>query len=314
VQGWRKLLVAVALPCAAACAAIPQQEFGVDLPQPLPARIELTEVPFYPQEKNRCGPAALATALGSAGVSIQPQQLESEVYLPARRGSLQLEMLGASRRAGVLPYVIDGNPVALLQEVAAGHPVVVLQNLRFDLLPQWHYSVVVGYDLQQGTVVLRSGATKRQVMRIEDFDRSWAKAQRWGFVALSPDTLPATARESDYVSAVAAFERVSPTSAGRAYRTALSAWPKNLFARLALGNIAYHLGQLDEAMAQYRQAVGYHPGSADAWNNLAEVLQQEGRLEDAHGAASRAVAIGGARLGTYKSTLGDIDAGLAGGG
>lgn len=314
MSGWRRMLAAAALLCAAGCAAIPQQEYGINLPQPLPAQVELTEVPFYPQEKDRCGPAALATALGSAGLSIQPQQLESEVYLPTRRGSLQLEMLGASRRAGVVPYVLDGSPDALMQEVAAGHPVVVLQNLRFDLLPQWHYSVVVGYDLRQGTVVLRSGVTKRRVMRIEDFDRSWAKAQRWGFVALSPDTLPATARENDYVAAVAASERVSPTSASRAYRTALSAWPENLFARLAMGNIAYHQGRLDEAMAQYRQAVDDHPGSADAWNNLAEVLRQKGRLEDAHGAASRAVAIGGARLGTYQTTLGDIDAGLAGGG
>ena len=196
---WRVLLAPALLLLVAGCATTARQDYGVGLPQPLPERVELVDTPFYPQEKYQCGPAALATVLGSAGVTLLPQQLEAEVYLPTRQGSLQLEMLGASRRAGVVPYVLEAQPNALLQEVAAGHPVVVLQNLRFDSLPQWHYSVVVGYDLAEGTIFLRSGSEKRQVMRIKDFERSWVKSQRWAFVALPPDRLPATARESDFV-------------------------------------------------------------------------------------------------------------------
>ena len=45
----------------------------------------------------------------------------------------------------------------LLQEVAAGHPVIVLQNLGLEWIPVWHYSVVIGYDLSRGQLVLRSG-------------------------------------------------------------------------------------------------------------------------------------------------------------
>ena len=53
-----------------------------------------------------------------------------------------------------------------------------------------------------------------------------------------------------------------------------------------------------------------HPDAADAWNNLAQVLYEKGNLEEARGAASRAVAMGGARLRTYESTLAAIDAAL----
>jgi tetratricopeptide (TPR) repeat protein len=217
-------------------------------------------------------------------------------------------MLGAARRAGVLPYRLEALPNALLREVAAGNPVVVLQNLRLDFLPQWHYAVVVGYDLTEGSIVLRSGRERRLVMHIDEFDHSWVKAERWAFVALPPDRLPATAREADFVAAAAALERVSPHNARRAYETALIAWPKNLFARIAMGNVAYRLRELDAAQAEYRQATIDHPDAADAWNNLAQVLYEIGKLREAQEAATRAVVIGGPRLETYESTLATIEA------
>ena len=48
-------------------------------------------------EKHR---PALATVLGAAGIGRTPEQLAPQVYLPQRQGSLQVELLGASRRAG----------------------------------------------------------------------------------------------------------------------------------------------------------------------------------------------------------------------
>jgi tetratricopeptide (TPR) repeat protein len=294
-----RLSAAVLSLCLAGCATVSPPEYGTRLPQQLPERVDLVEVPFHPQDRYQCGPAALATVLGSAGVERTPQQLEDEVYLPRLHGSLQLEMLGAARRAGVLPYRLEAQPNDLLREVAAGNPVVVLQNLRLDFLPQWHYAVVVGYDLTD---------ERRLVMRFEDFDRSWAKAGRWAFVALPPDRLPATAREADFVAAAADFERVSPANARRAYQTALGAWPKNLFARIALGNVAYRMRQLDVAQAEYRRATVDHPNAADAWNNLAQVLYEIGKLREARDAAKRAVAIGGPRTELYASTLAAIEA------
>jgi len=305
---WRAGLLAVVLLALSGCAAIPGPEYGRGLPPSRAERVELAAVPFFPQEDYQCGPAALATVLQSAGIARTPAQLVEQVYLPQRQGSLQVELLGASRRAGAVPYVLRNQPDDLLREVAAGHPVVVLQDLGWPLLPRWHYAVVVGYDLAQKTLTLRSGTVGRLVMPLDAFDRSWAKAERWAFVALPPDRLPASASEPDYVAAAAVFERVSPALGPRAYQTALGAWPTNLLARLALGNAAYRQRQLESARVQYRQATVDHPASGDAWNNLAQVLFEQGQADEAAQAARSAVAIGGPRLATYAATLSAIEA------
>ena len=59
-------------------------------PADLPKKAELTGVPFFPQDDYQCGPAALATSMASFNVNVTPEQLVSQVYLPARQGSLQL--------------------------------------------------------------------------------------------------------------------------------------------------------------------------------------------------------------------------------
>lgn len=305
---WRVGLVALVMAGLSGCASLRPVDYTQGLPATQAAQVELEQVPFHPQEDFQCGPAALATVLQSAGIARTPEQLVEQVYLPARQGSLQVELLGASRRAGAVPYVLRKQPDALLREVAAGHPVVVLQDVGGLLRTQWHYAVVVGYDLAGQTVTLRSGPHRRLVMPLQEFDRTWARGERWAFVALPPGRLPATANEPDYIAAAAAFERVTPALGPRAYETALAAWPGNLFGRLALGNAAYRQGRLDQAQRHYQQATADHPEAADAWNNLAQVSLERGQLPEALAAARRAVALGGPRLATYAGTLARIEA------
>ena len=305
---WRGCIALLAVLWLAGCASLPDAERAAFADPSLPEQVELGEVPFHPQDRYQCGPAALATVLGQAGVARTPEELREAVYVPEREGSLQPEMLAATRRAGLLAYPLEPRLQSVLREVAAGNPVLVLQNLRFALLPQWHYAVVVGYDRGEERVVLRSGTEKRRLMSIASFDRSWERGGRWAFVALPPDRLPATARESDYVAAAVALERVSPAAARSAYRTALTAWPQDLTAQLGLGNAAYGLRDLEGARAAYRQAATAHPDSADAWNNLAQALHELGRRHEALEAVRRAVAIGGPRLSVYEATLAGIEA------
>ena len=284
--------------CALLAGSAPSEVFSPDLPQ----SAELAEVPFFPQEAYQCGPAALAMAVNFAGAARTPQQLTDEVYLPQRQGSLQAEMLAATRRAGLIAYPLSPDLPALLTEVAGGHPVVVLQNQLFDFFPRWHYAVVVGFNRPSSEVILRSGTQKRRVEALRDFERSWAKAGKWAFVALPPGQLPATADEDRYVLAAASLERTTPQSARDAYTVALTRWPHSLVARIALGNIAYGSHRLTEAEAQYREATVDHPDSADAWNNLAQTLHELGRNEEALMCAERAISIGGARQQIYRAT------------
>jgi tetratricopeptide (TPR) repeat protein len=272
-------------------------------PAALPSRIELTGVPFHPQEAYQCGPAALATTLVQAGVATTPDALVPQVYLPARKGSLQAEMLAAARRHQRTAYLLAPRLEDLLREVADGTPVIVLQNLAFDVAPLWHYAVVIGYDLPREEIILRSGVTRRLVTTLTNFERTWARGGHWAMLTLSPERLPATANEDNYVAAVAALERLAPDAARRAYTAALGRWPGSLAARIGQGNAAYAMRDLAGAEAAYREATLRHPQAADAWNNLAQTLLEVDRREEALAAAQRAVAIGGPRLAQYRATL-----------
>ena len=218
-------------------------------------------------------------------------------------------MLAAARRHRLVAYPLAPRLEDLLHEIAAGNPVVVLQNLALDWAPQWHYAVAIGYDLEARRMVLRSGVTPRLVMSLDTFERTWARSGHWGMLALPPDQLPAVAAEPIYVAAVAALERVTPAAARHGYETALARWPGNAAARLGLGNASYALRDLAAAEAAYRQATLAHPDSADAWNNLAQTLHELGSRDEALAAARRAVALGGPRLPGYRETLDGIERG-----
>src|SRR2546430_4967683 len=121
----------------------------------LQGKVELKDVPFFPQSEFQCGPAALATVLNESGVKVTPEDLVPEVYLPERKGSLQIEMLAAPRRHGLVSYQLAPRFEDVLRELSAGNPVIVLQNLGFG--GGWHYAVAVGYDYSYGELILRSG-------------------------------------------------------------------------------------------------------------------------------------------------------------
>ena len=154
-----------------------------ELPENLPSSVELDTVPFYPQDAYQCGPATLAMALTWSGLAVTPDELKDQVYTPSRKGSLQLAMVGATRRHGKIAYTFN-DPAALFPEIAAGHPVIILQNLGLSWLPVWHYAVVIGYDVPEQDVILRSGTTKRKVMSYYLFEKTWARSNYWGLMVL----------------------------------------------------------------------------------------------------------------------------------
>ena len=242
----------------------------------LPARAELTEVPFYPQNDYQCGPAALATMLSQRGIATTPDALVDQVYIPQRKGSLQVEMVAAARSSGLLVYPLQPRLEDLLAEVAAGNPVLVLQNLAFDRWPQWHFAVVVGYDLSTQQVVLRSGTTKRWVGSFREFERSWVKAERWAVVTLSADQMPHTAQETVWLRSASDLEEVGQVRAARAaYEAAVTRWDSAL-SRFALANSQYTMGEKSAAEESLRASVRLDPGFAIGWFNLSQLLAEQG--------------------------------------
>lgn len=286
------------------------QSYGLkgSRPSDLSPRAELADVPFFPQEEYQCGPAALATVLNAAGVIIQPEALVEQVYLPGRKGSLQVEMLAATRRHGMVAYELAPAMTDLLAEVAAGNPVVVLENFGVPIYPLWHYAVVVGYDIDTGDIILRSGVKRRETMPLILFERLWSHSAYWAMLALPPSRLPATATESRYLSATLELEKTRQLqSAKRAYAALLTRWPQSLAGRIGLGNTAYALGEIGEAEQAFRRAALDHQQSAPAYNNLAQTLADQGRYSEALDAARKAVGLGGEALATSQATLDEIE-------
>lgn len=244
-------------------------------PLALPAAAHSAAAPFFPQEIHQCGPAALATVLVASGVAVTPEALVPEIYVPGRRGSLQTELVAASRRHDRLPWVIAPRLDALAAEVAGGRPVLVLQNLGLRGLPRWHYAVVVEISAQR--VVLRSGRRERLEMSPRSFLRTWQRAGSWGLVVLRAGEWPAHAEPQSWLRANAALEETGRREMARTnYALATTRWPDAKLAWLALGNAEYGLGRPREAERAWRRALVLAPDDAIVHNNLAQLLAERG--------------------------------------
>jgi tetratricopeptide (TPR) repeat protein len=262
---------------SAACSVNPPVDLSAVVDADSEAVVRLSSVPFFPQAEFECGPAALAGVLGATGVETTAELLSEQVYLPGRQGSLQAELLAASRRAGRIPYVIDGTPEALVAQLTAGRPVLVLQNLRTRHFPVWHYAVLVGFDSVSNRFYLNSGEHQGLDMAAPAFLRSWDWSGRWAVVVLRPGELPAGADSLRYIEAVADFEVLAAPAAARpAWLAALEQWPDNPLPYLALGNAAYDGGDLRAAVGYYRRGLGISAMQPALNNNLASVLGELG--------------------------------------
>lgn len=260
------------------------------------------------QRADHCGPAALAMVLAWSGKAVPVGRLAEQSFTPGREGTLRSGLVAAARRQGrlVVPVADLG---ALVREVAAGHPVVVLQNRGLAWLPRWHYALVIGYDRPQGQVILHSGRERRRPVNLGVFQRTWQRADRWAVVVLPPGELPAAAGELAVVRGLAALEQAGqPAAAEAGYAAALKRWPQSLAAAMGLGNTRLAQGRAEEAVEAFRTAVDRHPEKPQPWNNLAVALHRLGKRQAALTAARRALELAGGESATYSDTLNKIRA------
>ncbi|MGH8500884.1 MAG: PA2778 family cysteine peptidase [Gammaproteobacteria bacterium] len=283
-------------------------------PATLPAKILLEDVSFLSQQTYYCGPAALAMTMNYHGLDISQQALARAVYVPELKGSLQAEMLSATRSEGFLAYVLAPELRSLLAEIAAGHPVVVLQNLGVSWYPVWHYAVAIGYDLDAGELILHSGdnAYYRAALRV--FERTWARGDYWALAPLPPNVMPRDDNPLRFLQAAAALEETGHTRAAReAYTAATRRWPDNLVAHMGVGNTRYAAGDVRGAARAFAIATALAPDSGAAHNNLAVSLSALGCDGAALAAARRAIAVDIDSDPRFRETLDEVRVAATGG-
>lgn len=249
--------------------ATPQAESVLVETRGLPKFAEVEKVPFIEQAAHQCGPATLAMAMNWAGKNISVDEIVPMVYTPGMKGSFQADMVSASRRQGFLAIPIEGLP-SLLKEVSAGNPVIVFENLALSWLPQWHYAIVFGYDLQRQQVLMHSGPESFKRWDLRKFERSWKLGGYWGLVVLPAGRLSASAGELSHVKAAAALEQIGKLDEARlSYQLILERWAQSLPAQIGIGNIAYSKKDYPAAIDILQQASLAHPSVAVVWHNLA---------------------------------------------
>lgn len=237
----------------------------------------LQDVPFHAQDAYQCGPASLAMVLNHRDIAATPDDLKDRVYLPERKGTLQVEMVSAVRERDLLVYPLDKMLEAIITELDAGNPVLVMQNLAFDWYPQWHYAVVIGYDLPARQLIVHSGlnAAQREPFRV--FMRTWSKADYWARVVLPPGQLPATAAPLTYLRAASDLEQTGRLhSALQSYRSAAEQWPDQPSPRFGLANTLWAMGDKAAALTEFQRLVQDFPDFQPGWNNLAVGLEASG--------------------------------------
>lgn len=249
----------------------------------------IDQVPFIEQSAGHCGPATLAMAINWAGLPVSVEQISKQVFTPGMKGSLQTDMISAARRNGLLAIPITGIE-SLMKELSAGNPVIVFENLALRWLPQWHYAIVFGYDLEKQTVLMHSGPESFKHWDIRKFERSWMLGEYWGLVVLPTDKLSASAGELAQVKAAAALEQLKfIVGAKKSYQNILKRWPQSLGAAIGLANIAFADGESGEAAHLLEQAIKYHPQASVAWHNLAIAQGTLKRKKSAKKSSERAI-------------------------
>lgn len=222
--------------------------------RPEPVRLELVrvdDVPFHAHQGFRCGPEPLASMLEWTGMAITPAALQQA--FTGKTTDPRVVLTATARRYGRLAYPISGL-AALSAELAAGHPVLVVENLGVPGKPLWNCLVAVGYD-QAAQQVLLNGDEEAKRVPLRLFERLWSDSDQWGLVVLNPGDMPAAARQADYVAAARGLER-----AGRAWEAvlsfdaALAQWPNDGEAMLGLASSLRLLGDIKGAAEAYRAA------------------------------------------------------------
>lgn len=258
----------------------------------IPEQHEIESTPFYPQLDYYCGPATLAALVNFHDQPGEPEDIASQIYVPDLKGSLQEEIVAAARQFNLLPVQLDGTLPSLLREIASGNPVLVLQNLGFESIPNWHYAIAIGYDLKTETIILRSGTHKRLTRPFSLLERTWQRANNWALVIVPAGVIPVTASADSYLSSVIDFEQTSDINlAHKAYLGAAKKWPSNLSAQIGIGNTAYALKDFALSESAYDKALQLSPRLGQLWNNYAYSLAQQGKMSESFAAIKRAIEI-----------------------
>lgn len=213
---------------------------------------------------------------------LSQKELDGRTLIPAKGGTLQVELVATARANAFIVYPLTPTLDALIYELEKQHPVIVLVNRAYFWYPLWHYAVVTGYDREKGSIVTHFSDQANESIPLATFAALWERSENWGVVLLPSDKLPASASPQTFLPAAYALEKTGlRTEAIIAYKSALLRWPKDINILFALANAYYHSQQIKNATKTYHRLLSLSPGHPLAANNLATLLCRKGQVKKA---------------------------------
>lgn len=276
----------------AGCQGTPQADkLAQRSPAGLPSTHHIDNVPFYPQQQYYCGPTTLSEVFGYYGKDIDASDIAPNIFIPDKQGSLQLEMVTATRHYDFLPYTERGTLTQLMSLISDGIPVIVFQNLSISLLPQWHYAVVKGYDLEKQTLSLHTGVTADHEMSFALFEKTWARGNYWLLAPVPPQKTSEHMTVFTYVSAAYDLLKVGKDEQAMAYLTAATQqWPSYWVSYFLIAN---HYSDKNKPKALGWFEKGYPHGKYEKafLHNYALLLEETGKIDRANQVVRHALTV-----------------------
>lgn len=252
-------------------------------------------VPFVAPRSDYCAATSIEmlSAYWQSSTAYVPrlsqQELDGRTLIPAKGGTLQVELAATARENGLLVYPLTPTIDALISELEKQHPVIVLVNRGYAWYPLWHYAPVTGYNIEKRTIVTHFSEQPNEAIPLSTFTALWERSENWGVVLMPPDQLPASASPKTFLQAAYTLEKTGlRDEAIIAYKSALLRRPKDINILFALANGYYHSHQIKNAEKTYRKLLSLKPGHPLAVNNLADLLCRTGRSKEAFSVLGKA--------------------------
>lgn len=248
----------------------------------------IPDVPLLKWGVESCGAGSLSTVLQHYGDPTTMEQLDQT--LPKIRGGvLTIDMLVAARKQGFDAQLVTGTSENVTAELAAGRPVILMiQSVEYPgkNYDFFHYIVLDGFDAARELIRTQWGDQKGRWTTFDKLEKPWAGGGH-AAIFIRPRGDDAVALRA----AVALEDEGKYADAAARYREIVAHHPTSIVAWTNLGNAERQLGNTAEAERAFRKAIEADSAAArDALNNLAWLLYEEKRLDEAEPLARKAVA------------------------
>ncbi|HEX6179097.1 MAG TPA: tetratricopeptide repeat protein, partial [Thermoanaerobaculia bacterium] len=246
----------------------------------------IPNVPLQVWDIKSCGAGSLSSVLQHYGDMTTMQQWDGMLQ-KTRGGVMSIDMVLAARRQGFDARLVTGDRMTIERELLEGRPVILmLQVIQYpgQSLDFFHYVVLDGIDTNRGLLRTQFGDGKARWVKYKRIENAWRGG---GFATIM-------IRPKDPVTdllrtAVMLEEKGDYDEAAREYRRILNDHPDSALAWTNLGNVEVQRRNVNAAEQAFRKAIALDTIAADALNNLAWLLYEQKRLDEAEPLARRAV-------------------------